>query len=399
MSLFSPTTWQDKKVPLPLVAQCGSCGLHKHVHSPFMEVSGKGRKKILIVAEAPGSSEDDQGIQLVGNAGCELIRLLHRIGIDMREDCWLTNAVICRPMGSDGNRTPTDDEISYCRPNLVKTIKELNPVVIIPMGGPAVRSLLPLVWRDETVEEVSRWVGWEIPCQKLNSWVCPTYHPSYLLRSKDKVVEVVMRRHLKRAFRHTQRPYREVPDYKSWVSVIMDDRIAADWIGCDNFTGQTPVAFDYETTTLKPDGPKAEIICCALSDGECAIAFPWHGRVIPAMKDFLRSNTPKVASNCKFEDRWSRTKLGIAPRNWHWDTMLAAHWLNCHKGVTGLKFQAFVLLGQPDYSSHLEDYISGPGSNEPNRLREVEPRELMTYCGMDAILEAVIAKKQMEKLK
>ena len=67
-----------------------------------MPVSGEGRKGVLIVAEAPGYNEDQQGVQLVGNAGQELTRLLFNIGVRMRRDCWLTNSVICRPSYPDG---------------------------------------------------------------------------------------------------------------------------------------------------------------------------------------------------------------------------------------------------------------------------------------------------------
>ena len=42
--------------------QCGRCGLYKHCKSPKMPATGKGRKSILVVAEAPGKNEDrDKG--------------------------------------------------------------------------------------------------------------------------------------------------------------------------------------------------------------------------------------------------------------------------------------------------------------------------------------------------
>jgi uracil-DNA glycosylase len=94
---FSPDVWMQEKEPLPLVAHCGACGLHKTCNTPWMKVSGEGKRKILIVAEAPGQNEDDKGQALVGAAGLELAQILWGVSVNMRKDCWMTNALICRP--------------------------------------------------------------------------------------------------------------------------------------------------------------------------------------------------------------------------------------------------------------------------------------------------------------
>jgi uracil-DNA glycosylase family 4 len=187
---FSPTVWTRQQAPPSLIPECNKCGLFRHCKSPKMPVSGKGRKRVLIVAEGPGKNEDDRGIQLCGNAGHELVRLLHKIGVNMRRDCWLTNAVICRPMDANGsNRAPTDNELSYCRPNLLGTIKELEPEVIIPLGKHATKSVIALAWKDGEVDDMGSWAGWCIPNTKFNCWITPTYHPSFLLHGKhDPVV-------------------------------------------------------------------------------------------------------------------------------------------------------------------------------------------------------------------
>src|ERR1035438_486907 len=141
--LFQPSTWQQMKAPLSLVPQCESCNLYRHCKSPKMEVTGQGRRRVLIVAEAPGENEDHLGRQLVGIAGAELSKILLSIGINLRQDCWLTNAIICRPMDDDlNNRTPSSKEIDFCRPNLSKTLLSLKPDVVIPLGKAALESLI-----------------------------------------------------------------------------------------------------------------------------------------------------------------------------------------------------------------------------------------------------------------
>src|SRR5262249_22692731 len=130
-----------------------------------------------------------------------------------------------------------------------------------------------------------------------------------------------------------------------------------------------PLAFDYETTTLKPDGPHARILCCALSEGTTAIGYPWTGAAVRATRELLLdTEVPKIAANLAFEERWSRRFLGLAVRGWEWDTVIAAHWLNCHRGVSSLKFQTFVRFGVADYDARVEPFRSaGDGSgNSPN---------------------------------
>ena len=366
---------------------CGRCGLWKGCNSPKMEPSGSGRKRILILAEAPGSEEDLQGVQLVGNSGRELMSRLANVGIDMRRDCWLHNALACRP---PKNEIPDEKMIDYCRPKVVQVVKDLDPVVIIPLGAVAVESLLGWVWKAEDVGGIGRWAGFRIPDQTLNAWVCPTYHPAHVLRSKDPVIAGLTDKHLEAASKLLTRPWETVPDYRKEVRVVRSPSEAADLIDAFNKSGL--IAFDYETNMLKPDGPDAEIVCCSVSNGETTIAFPWAKPAVGAMKRLLQNKrVGKWGWNAKFEHRWS-ARFGIKVRGWKQDGMLSSHGLFCGgKGrpVTGLKFQAYVHLGVGDYDSHITPYlkaVDGTGVGK-NRVREVDPDDLLLYCGMDSLLE------------
>jgi uracil-DNA glycosylase len=84
---------------------CEQCGLYKGCVSPKMEVTGKGGKKILIIAEAPGKTEDEQGIQLIGEAGQILRNCLEELDYNLDRDFWKTNIINCRP---PGNRNPLE---------------------------------------------------------------------------------------------------------------------------------------------------------------------------------------------------------------------------------------------------------------------------------------------------
>lgn len=393
---FSSTELAVVKSPHPLVAKCGTCGLFKNCLSPKMPPSGQGKQRILIIGEAPGKTESEQNRQFVGDAGQTLRRALRKHDVNPDEDCWFTNSLICRP---PNNRTPTKLEVDYCRPNLIKTINELKPEVIIPLGGTAVESLIPYIWKDD-VDTTTRWVGWQIPCQFLNAWVCPSYHPSYLNRMNDPVLDMNFDAHIGAAVALPGRPWPEGPlALEKSVEVMLDVKEAAEAIRSIINIGEL-VSFDYETNMLKPDSPDARIVCCSIcSRLGGTIAYPWHGAAIDATSELLRSDIPKRAYNAKFEERWTQAILGHGVNNWETDGMLLAHVLDNRSGITGLKFQAFVRLGQPPYDEHIKPYLEGVGGNGKNRIHECNLPDLLLYCGMDSILEYHVVAKMKKELQ
>lgn len=387
------------KQPIPsLAAKCGMCGLYKHCHSPKMATYGEGRKGILLVGEAPGKEEDEQNRSFVGESGRLLKKQLQQVDVSIDRDCWRTNAVICRP---EKNRTPTDKEVGYCRPNLLKTIDQLKPITIVLLGGTAVRSLIGYLWKEST-DSIGRWVGWRIPSQSLNAWVCPTFHPAYVLRTRDKrgqsMPGKMLYDHLKAAASLTSRPWEEVPDYRSEVSVVYDAKDAAKQVR-GMLKRSRPIAFDYETNMLKPDSSNAEVVSCSVSQATGrTIAFPWHGEAIDAMAELLGSRIPKIASNIKFEHRWTLRALGLHVQGWAWDTMLAAHVLDNRPGITGLKFQSFVLLGFGSYDDEIANFLYADNANKENRIRKAPLDELLLYNGLDSLLEVKVAEIQSSQL-
>ena len=99
----------------------------------------------------------------------------------------------------------------------------------------------------------------------------------------------------------------------------------------------------------------------------------------------------------KFEDRWTRTHLGHSVKNWKWDTMLAAHWMDNRRGITSVKFQAFVHLGISPWNPHIEKFLKSDSTREPNQItQEIEIRDLLIYNGLDSLIEFHVAIKQMQ---
>jgi DNA polymerase len=120
---------------------CLKCGLYKRCKHPKMEYTGNGKKKCLIIAEAPGEDEDNLGRQLVGKIGQWFRKKLAAFDLSLDDDFYKTNSVCCRPTDPKGNnRKPTPQEIQYCRPRIEALIKKLKPEHIWLMGGVAIES-------------------------------------------------------------------------------------------------------------------------------------------------------------------------------------------------------------------------------------------------------------------
>jgi len=76
-----------------ITRKCKRCSLCKKAKQM---VFGKGAHDaaVMLVGEAPGADEDDQGLPFVGRAGQLLDKILASAGID---DVYITNVVKCRP--------------------------------------------------------------------------------------------------------------------------------------------------------------------------------------------------------------------------------------------------------------------------------------------------------------
>lgn len=388
---FSPSSWQGN-VSLQQIPQCGRCGLYKKCLSPKMRPTGKGKHSILFVGEAPGEQEDRQGVQLIGDAGQCLRRMLS-VRLD---DCWKTNAIICRPP-----KNKMDDlYIDCCRPNLVKTIADLKPKVIVLLGMSAVRAVIGQEWKRD-LGALGRWVGWMIPSAKYKAWLCPTYHPSYVLRmGEDDVLVRFVKEHLEKAvaLEDVSAVPVDLDEAKRNIEIITDPRDVrrrVDSIPQDN----SIVAFDYEATGLKPERKEQRIWSVSFCvNGEDTFACRVDESCMDSLSAFLRGPTRKVASNLKFEERWTRVKLKHGVANWFWDTMLAAHLLDNRPGITSIKFLSYVYFGVPGYETDLEGNMEAKTANGLNRIQDIPIRDLLLYNGLDSLLEYKVMEKQIAAL-
>lgn len=99
--------------------------------------AGNADAELMLVGEAPGRNEDEQGRPFVGQAGKLLDQLLGEIGLS-REQVFVTNVLRCRP---PGNRDPHPIEIEHCQDWLFGTIEQVQPAVICTLGNFATKLL------------------------------------------------------------------------------------------------------------------------------------------------------------------------------------------------------------------------------------------------------------------
>ena len=394
MGFFNESSWKTKEARQPSIAHCGLCGLNKKCFSPRMPPSGEGKRKILFVSEAPSEEEDRQGSQLVGESGILLRKLLFELDVDL-DDCWTTNAVICRPPNHEIDKR----FINSCRPNLLKTIKELQPNVIVCMGRSSVESLIGPLWKKDA-GPLDRWVGWTVPLRAYNAWVCPTYHPSHLLRKdEDELLVNITLQQLDAAVRLETTPPTGLllSDLEQEVEIILNESSARTRLK-ELLGKRGRVAFDYETTGLKPERKEQRIVSCSFCfEGEDTFAFQVTDGTMKLLSKVLRSrDLLKIASNLKFEERWTIAKMGHGVEKWDWDTMQAAHILDNRRGVTSVKFQAFIHLGIGEYNASVGEYLRSETTNGLNRIYDIDVRDLLLYNGLDSLLEYKVAEVQKE---
>ncbi len=161
------------------VSSCTKCILHE---TRSQTVFGRGSvcSDIMIVGEAPGKEEDQQGMPFVGRAGKLLNLFLESIGIN-RKSIFITNTVKCRP---PDNRNPMIEEINACSGFLEEQIKIVNPRILVLLGKVAANRLLG---GDKVMSELRQKI---FHIDKFDIPIIVFYHPAYILRSPLKKLDM-----------------------------------------------------------------------------------------------------------------------------------------------------------------------------------------------------------------
>ena len=130
---------------------------------------------VMVIGEAPGREEDQQGRPFVGPAGQLLDRMFAAIGLSRGAEApraiYITNILPWRP---PQNREPTPDEVAMMMPFVARHVALVAPRVVVVMGNVPLAGVLGQrgitklrgVWGE----------AFGLP-------VLPMVHPAYLLRN------------------------------------------------------------------------------------------------------------------------------------------------------------------------------------------------------------------------
>ncbi len=189
-------------------SNCQACTLCEHRNNVVFGY-GNPDAQVMIIGEAPGETEDKQGLPFVGAAGQlldlylgqvsfkeELQVIINKINSNKKEapyarkelrenlleDVYLTNVAMCRP---EENRDPIPKEIEACRPRLLEEIYLVDPIIIVTAGRVAAEAV---IGRKISITQMrGELFDVEIPgrIRPIKYPVLAVLHPSFLLRSND----------------------------------------------------------------------------------------------------------------------------------------------------------------------------------------------------------------------
>ena len=135
---------------------------------------GNPKSKIMLIGEAPGANEDQEGLPFVGRAGALLDKMLASINLN-RKNVYISNIINYRP---PENRRPTDEEVNRYLPFIKKHIEIINPKILVLLGSTAMNAL---IGNDVVISKArGKWIDKEFGSCKTS--IIITFHPAFLMR-------------------------------------------------------------------------------------------------------------------------------------------------------------------------------------------------------------------------
>ncbi len=333
------------------LADCANCPLQ---NEPFVPSAGPNVAEYVIVGEAPGAQEAYAGIPFVGASGKLLNEVLAHHGIK-REDCFVTNTVLCRPKN---NENPPAQATRACRDRMVVEIRERRPKRILSLGNFATRAILGT---DKGITQAR--IG---PPKLSESFpgveVVPTFHTAAALYNPGSFPDIVTDIG-KLAGTHVI-PSWDPPEYivyeepedaivllNRWLSTNVDEIALDIEIGVDK-------DLDYEHADqyrllaigLCYEPTQAHVI------GEKAL----ESEAVTGLLGKLVESKRIICHNGKFD---LQGLLRFGDGRLYFDTMLASYALDERgTGIHGLEYQSVERLGSPTWKDTISKYL-GKGKN------------------------------------
>ena len=309
--------------------------------------------KIMIVGEAPGETEEREGLPFVGLSGKMLDTMLREAGTE-RAQCYITNVVDQRP--PDNNFEVFYDEDGEPTKLLTANIERLRqeilavkPNVIVCLGNEPLSAVAGK-------RGISKWRGSIIPGTLVpGTKVVGTYHPAAVGRMYEWRPVAVM--DLVRAVEQSTYPELQLTQRTLRVGLPFEELRAE----LERLRGLGPderISFDIETAAR-------QVTCIAFSDradGAVCVPFWWDGkscwpedeelRLWELVTQVLGNSAGKIVQNGGYDLLFLRDVMSIEVNNLYMDTMLAHHAVY-PEFEKGLDFLCAMYTDQPYYKDGL----------------------------------------------
>jgi DNA polymerase len=136
---------------------------------------------VLVIGEAPGRDEDQQGKPFVGPAGAMLDRMLAAIGLSRQSSVLISNTIYWRP---PGDRDPTPGESLICQPFVERLIELKQPKLLVLVGKAAAQAVLQ---RQDPINKLrGRKLSYAREELALPVNAIVMLHPAYLMRQPQQ---------------------------------------------------------------------------------------------------------------------------------------------------------------------------------------------------------------------
>ena len=154
---------------------CRRCEAMCDKTAVLSELNGNLNPKAMFIAEAPGRQGADRTRKPFSGdkSGADFQILLDSINLK-REEIFITNTVLCSPRTASGaNRKPSRREIKNCADFFEKTVRLIDPKVIVTLGSVALEALKTIEYHQIILRSgaggIFRWN---------ERFLVPLYHPS-----------------------------------------------------------------------------------------------------------------------------------------------------------------------------------------------------------------------------
>jgi uracil-DNA glycosylase family 4 len=318
--------------------------------------AGPRNAKVMLVGEAPGATEDANGIPFSGGAGEVLNRMLARAGID-RSQCFITNVAHIRPPGNEFSwlvKPKPKPELLRGLIQLKADLASIRPNLVIALGTWPLKFLTGK-------DGIDKWRGSILPCiLEPGIKVIGTYHPAAVLRTWE--YKAVAEMDLAKAKHHSEFPELRYPEYDFYLNPSREaylplhpQLLAAPELSVDIETWETEQGWKLACIGFADSRKRAVVLTF---DEE------WQRQ---AIRELLASPSKKIFQNGGHFDKPVLEANGYPVNNFYWDTMVGHHarYPECAGGADeesalrgkkktsalkkGLAFQVSVYTDQPFY--------------------------------------------------